>query len=227
MSKNIAIVGATGVVGRKVLEVLEERGLTENTYFLFASKKSAGKKLKIGNKKLVVRELNDDIFDLNLDYALFCTSEKISEEFVKPLAKSGTVVIDFSSLFRKKYPLVVPEINAKDIRGNIICNPNCSTIAGVMALYSIHEKFGLKRVIYSTYQAVSGAGKDALEDFYQKRSKRLKSFAFPIFNNLIPYIGEIKENGYSKEENKMIYETKKILGDKCQWYVFFAVFLRF
>ena len=210
----IGIVGATGVVGRTALKVLKERNLVNYTYFLYASKRSEGKKLKIGKRKVVVKELTDSIFDDKLDFALFCTNEKVSKIYVKPLSKHGTIVIDFSSLYRKKYPLIVPEINADAIKGRIICNPNCSTIAGVMALYKIHKKFGLKRVVYSTYQAVSGAGKEALDDLSKRRKKKLKCFKFPIFNNLIPYIGEISKNGYSKEENKMIYETKKILRDK-------------
>ena len=214
MKYKIAVVGATGVVGRTVLEELKERNLIENDIVLYASKKSQGRKIKIGKRTFVVKMLSCQIVRENFDFALFCTNEKVSQEYVKPLARTGTIVVDFSSLYRKKYPLIVPEINADKIRGKILCNPNCSTIGGVMALYKIKQKFGLRRVIYSTYQAVSGAGKNALDDLKQKNSKKLKSFAYPIRNNLIPYIGNIAKNYYSKEENKMIYETKKILGDK-------------
>ena len=210
----IAIVGATGVVGRKTLKVIEERGLDNHEFVLYASQKSAGSKIKIGRKWHRVKLLNNSIFSENLDYALFCTRENISKAYIKKLAKNGTRVVDFSSCFRKRYPLIVPEINKEKLKGDIICNPNCSTIAGVMALYEIHKRFGLERIVYSTYQAVSGAGKDALDDLKNEKGEKLKNFKYPIFNNLIPYIGEISKNGYSKEENKMIYETKKILDDK-------------
>ena len=213
MIYKVAIVGVTGVVGRKVLKVLEERNLTEHDFVFYASKRSAGRKIVFDGKKVKIKELNRNIFDEEFDYALFCTKEDISKNYVKVLADAGTKVIDFSSFYRKKYPLIVPEINADDAKGNLICNPNCSTIGAVMALYEIHKKFGLKRIVVSTYQAVSGAGKSALDDLYKRREKGLKSFAFPIFNNLICYIGDIAKNGYSKEENKMIYETKKILRD--------------
>lgn len=213
MKNKIAIIGASGVVGRTLLKVLEERNLLENDFYLYASKHSAGKKLKLGKKKIRVDELDQKIFAQKFDFAVFCTGEEVSKKYVKSFAEKGTTVIDFSSFYRKKYPLIVPEINSDKIKGNIICNPNCSTIAGVMALYEIHKKYGLKRVIYSTYQAVSGAGKKALDDLKRNRNCKLKSFAFPIKNNLIPYIGELKANLYTKEENKMIFETKKILGD--------------
>ena len=211
----IAIIGATGVVGRTALKVIQERKLCEHEYLFYASQKSANKKIFFNGKRIKVRELTNAIFEENLDFALFCTRENISKGYVKDLAKLGVRVIDFSSLYRKRYPLIVPEINSNKIHGNILCNPNCSTIAGVMALYNIHKKFGLDRIVYSTYQAVSGAGKKALDDLKSKARNNLKAFAYPIYNNLIPYIGEIYSNGYSKEENKMIYETKKILGDKC------------
>jgi len=207
----IAIVGATGVVGRTLLKVLRERKLTRFDYTLLASKKSAGMIVKFGGRRLEVRQLTDNIFLQKFDFAFFCTSEKVSKIYVKRLAECGTIVIDFSSAYRKRFPLIVPEINAHEARGNIICNPNCSTIAGVMALYKIHEKFHIQRIIYSTYQAVSGAGKAALDDL--KHKNKTTFFPFSINNNLIPYIGEIAHDGYSKEERKMIFETKKILGD--------------
>jgi len=213
MKYKIAIVGATGVVGRTALKVMAERKLLKHDIILYASSKSAGTKIKIGEKIFTVKLLNEEIFKEKIDYALFCTKEEISKKYVKELAQKGTRVVDFSSLYRKRYPLVVPEINAKDIKGNIICNPNCSTIGALMAVYEIHKKYKIQRIIYSTYQAVSGAGKDALDDL-QKPGKKLKSFAFPIKNNIIPYIGNLDKDGYSKEENKMIYETRKILHDK-------------
>ncbi|MBO5884364.1 MAG: aspartate-semialdehyde dehydrogenase [Clostridia bacterium] len=215
MEYNIAICGATGLVGRTVINELALQGLTNHNYKLFASKKSKGKKLKIGDKKYSVIELTkNSLFGERFDFALFCTGEDVSKIYIKKLAKQGTVVIDFSSLFRKTNPLIVPEINSKDIKGNIICNPNCSTIAGTMSLYNIHKKFGLQRIVYSTYQALSGAGQKAIKDLKVKNPKRLKKLDFVINNNLLPVIGDIKPNEYSKEENKMIFETKKILCDK-------------
>lgn len=215
MNYSIAIIGATGLVGRTVIKILNEKQMLGFQYLLFASNKSKGKKIKIGNKKIKVQSIYDsDFLSQKIDYALFCTSEDISKKYVPILAKKGTKVIDFSSYFRHKYPLIVPEINADKIKGNIICNPNCSTIAGLMSLYNIHKKYGLKRIIYSTYQAVSGAGQQALKDIKVKNQTKLKQLDFVINDNLIPYIGEINKLGYSKEENKMIYETNKILNDK-------------
>lgn len=212
MKYKIAIIGATGIVGRTLLKILQEKGLLDHKYSLYASSKSAGKLIVLGKKHIKIKLLDDNILKENFDFAIFCTREEVSKKYVKRLAKSGTKVIDFSSSYRKNFPLIVPEINANKIKGNVICNPNCSTIAGVMALYEVHKKFGLKRIIYSTYQAVSGAGKNALDDL--KSGVPLKCFAYPIKNNLIPYIGTLGKNLYSKEENKMIYETKKILDDK-------------
>ena len=214
MKHNILIVGATGVVGRTVIKILNEKKLKNCKFFLFASKKSKGKKFNICGQICVVNELNFDALKIHYNYALFCTNEQISKTYIKDLTKNKTVVIDFSALYRKKCPLIVPEINADKIQNKkIICNPNCSTIASVMSLYKVHEMFGLKRVIYSTYQAVSGAGQKALEDMKTTKQEKLKKLNYVIKNNLIPCIGEITESLYSKEENKMIYETKKILND--------------
>ncbi len=211
----IAIVGATGLVGRTVIKILNENQMFSYNYLLFASEKSKGKKLKIGDKKIMVKTLSScNFLSKKIDYALFCTDENISKKYIPLFTKNGTKVIDFSSYYRHKYPLIIPEINSNKIKGKIICNPNCSTIAGLMSLYKIHQMYGLKRIVYSTYQAVSGAGQKALDDMKTTNNKKLKKLDFVIKDNLIPYIGEIFSNGYSKEENKMIYETKKILGDK-------------
>ena len=212
MKYKIAIVGATGVVGSRVLKILLQKKLHNHKYFLYAEE--VGKSIKFGKQNLIIKQLDDKIFEQNFDFAIFCTSDDVSKKYVKQLAKYGTKVVDFSALYRKHCPLVVPEINSDMAVGNILCNPNCSTIAGVMALYEIHKKFGLKRVVYSTYQAVSGAGKLALCDLKTNNKNKLKKFDFVINNNLIPYIGNIDKKGYTTEENKMIYETKKILGDK-------------
>lgn len=214
MVYKIAIIGATGVVGRTVLQIMFERNLLLNDIHIFAERREKGKKIVVEKRKFVVESLDEKTSQQKFDFALFCTREDVSKRYVKLFAQNGTQVVDFSSQYRKKFPLIVPEINPDKIRGNIICNPNCSTIAAVMALYNIHKKYGIERIVYSTYQAVSGAGKDALEDLYKKRQQNLKGLPQPIFNNLICFIGKISKDGYSKEERKMIYETRKILGDK-------------
>lgn len=215
MGYNIAVIGATGLVGRKTLTVLYNHGLSEkHNLFLFSSPKSAGKKIKIGNKKLVVEELNkQNLTKQKLDFALFCVRENISKIYVKFLANKGIKVIDFSSAFRKQFPLIVPEINFEKIMdSNTICNPNCSTAISAVALNKISTKFGLKEIVFSTYQAVSGAGQFALKDFNKTNARKLKKLDYPISNNTIPYIGQIDKQGYCQEENKMIFETQKILN---------------
>lgn len=213
MKYNIAIIGSTGLVGRNTLQILVEQGLVEHNYYLFASARSVGKTQKIGKTKHVVQLLNkEDLLNRHFDFALFCTRENISKTYVKLLAKKGTKVIDFSSAFRKNYPLIVPEINFDDIgNSNIICNPNCSTIQSVVALNNISKKFGLTDIVFSTYQAVSGAGKNAIDDLTQSNPRKLKKLDYPIVNNAIPYIGDIDKFGYCVEENKMMFETAKIL----------------
>lgn len=213
MRYNIAIVGSTGIVGRKTLQILAEQKLEDNNYFLFASSRSVGKKQKIGKNKYIVHLLSkENLTKQHFDFALFCTRENISKAYVKMLAKKGTKVIDFSSAFRKEFPLIVPEINFDDIGGsNIICNPNCSTAQSVMALNNINKKFGLTDIVFSTYQAVSGAGKNAIDDLTQTNPRKLKKLDYPIVNNVIPYIGSIDKFGYCVEENKMMFETAKIL----------------
>lgn len=212
MKYKIAIIGATGVVGSRVLKLLVEKKLDCHSYTFYATE--VGKSVRFGNRYVKIKQLDEKIFEQNYHFAIFCTGDEVSKNYVLKMSKNGTKVIDFSALYRKDYPLIVPEINSQMAYGNLICNPNCSTIAGVMALYNIHKKYGLKRVVYSTYQAVSGAGKLALEDLKTKDSKKLKKFQFVINNNLIPYIGELDKKGYTTEENKMVFETKKILGDK-------------
>ena len=211
---NIGVIGATGVVGRTTLKLLEEKGLCQNNLFFFASEKNNGTILSCGEKEYVVKTLNEcNLKKSKLDYALFCVGDSVSSRFVPMLVKEGVKVIDFSSFYRKEFPLIVPQINMEKAKGNLICNPNCSTIAGVMALYRVHQMWGLKRIVYSTYQAVSGAGKLALEDLENQGGVPLKKFDFPIRNNIIPYIGKIFEDRYCQEEKKLIFETKKILDD--------------
>lgn len=216
---NCAIVGATGIVGRTFLKVLEEKNLNIDSYTLFASEKSAGKKINFLDKELTIKKLDEDSFlNEHFDFALFSAGTDVSKKYAPIVAKTGCIVIDNSSYFRmnKDIPLVVPEVNAKDIfsNSNIISNPNCSTIQAVIALNPIHKKYGIKRIVYSTYQAVSGAGQKGIEDLINDRNNSdVEKFPYSIKNNCIPQIDVFLENDYSKEEVKMIEETKKILHD--------------
>lgn len=209
-----AIVGATGLVGSTFLKVLEEKNLKIDKYVLLASQKSKGKIVKFLGKDYVIEELTKNSFDNNrFNYALFSAGGDVSKKFSPIAAKNGCIVIDNSSAFRMKkdVPLVVPEVNIKKAFENngIIANPNCSTIQAVIILNALKE-FGIKRVIYNTYQAVSGAGQKGIVDLTENTSKK---FPYKIVNNCLPHIDVFLENGYTKEEVKMIEETKKILDD--------------
>ena len=216
---NVAVVGATGLVGSKFLEVLTERKLPVDTYYLYASAKSAGKEIDFMGKKHTVIELKEEnIVDKKIDIALFSAGGETSKQFAPIFAKHGTLVIDNSNAWRrdKNVPLVVPECNSEDIRWhkNIIANPNCSTIQAVVALKPLHDAFKIKRIVYSTYQAVSGAGVKGFNDLKNGiNGEAPQKFPYPIFGNCIPHIDVFLENGYTREEDKMIFETKKILGD--------------
>ena len=216
---NIAVVGATGMVGRKFLQVLEERQLPAKEYFLFASARSAGKKMKFMGKEYTVMELTETCFAENkIDIALFSAGGGTSKRFAPCAAKAGTLVIDNSSAWRMDddVPLVVPEVKPEDIAWNkgIIANPNCSTIQAVVALKPLHDKYGIKRIIYSTYQAVSGAGLAGWKDLENGiKGEAPQKFPYQIFNNCLPHIDVFEDNGYTKEEMKMVNETHKILGD--------------
>ena len=208
-----AIVGATGVVGRTFLKVLEERNLNIDEYVLLASSKSKGKKIKFMNKEYEIEELTDKSFDnKRFDYALFSAGGQISKKFSPTAAKNGCTVIDNSSAFRMKddVPLVVPEVNIERAYENngIIANPNCSTIQAVIPLNILNKYYKIKRIVYSTYQAVSGAGLSGIEDL---KNNTKNKFKYSIRNNCIPQIDVFLENGYTKEEEKMINETRKIL----------------
>lgn len=214
----IAVVGATGMVGRTFLKVLEEYKLPAESYTLFSSAKSAGSKLNFMGEEHTVRELTETSFDEGFDIALFSAGGSTSEKFAPIAAKKGCLVIDNSSAWRMdpEVPLVVPEVNPEDIKKHkgIIANPNCSTIQAMVALRPLQKAYGLKRVIYSTYQAVSGAGRggwDDLENGYKGEAP--KKFTYPIAGNCIPHIDVFLDNGYTKEEMKMVNETRKILGD--------------
>lgn len=212
---NVAIVGATGNVGRKFLEILEERNFPVKELYLFASKRSAGKTLKFKGEDVLVEELCEgNIENKKIDFALFSAGGSVSLEFAPIFAKHGAVVIDNSSAWRmdKEVPLVVPEVNPEDVKWHkgIIANPNCSTIQAMVALKPLYDKYGIKRIVYSTYQAVSGAGIQGILDLQEGTTKK---FPYPILGNVIPHIDVFLDNGYTKEEIKMIEETKKILHD--------------
>lgn len=214
---NVAIVGATGNVGRKFLEILEERNFPIKTLYLFASKRSAGSKLKFKENEIVVEEtLEKNIKNKKIDFALFSAGGDISLKFSPIFASYGAIVIDNSSAFRmdKNVPLVVPEVNPEDItwHNGIIANPNCSTIQAMIPLKVLLENYGIKRIVYSTYQAVSGAGMQGIADLeYGIKGLAPKKFPYPIAGNCLPHIDVFLDNGYTKEEIKMIEETKKIL----------------
>jgi len=220
---NIAIAGATGAVGRKMLEILEERDFPISTLKLLASSRSAGKVLSFKGEEIAIEELRESSF-VNMDIALFSAGAGTSLQFAPLAVKSNCIVIDNSSAYRMEndIPLVVPEVNPSSIGKNptIIANPNCSTIQMVIVLKPIHEKFKLKRVVVSTYQSVSGSGQKAIDELKNQTSallsdKEIKTNVYPhqIAFNCLPHIDKFLENGYTKEEMKMVNETKKILGD--------------
>lgn len=216
---NVAIVGATGMVGNKFLEVIEERNLPVGECYLFASQKSVGKTVKFFGKELQVVELNRDnvlALDGKVDYALFSAGGAVSRDYAPLFTQIGATVVDNSSYWRmfKDVPLVVPEVNPDDAfkHHGIIANPNCSTIQAVVALKPLYDKYGIKRVVYSTYQAVSGAGVYGVEDL-ETQTDEPKKFAHKIAYNVLPHIDVFEKDGYTKEEHKMIDETRKILHD--------------
>lgn len=212
----LAVVGATGLVGRKVLEILEGINLPIKKYAFFCSSKSAGTKIVFKGKEYVAEELTDTSFDEGFDYAIFSAGGETSKHFAPIAASKGCIVVDNSSAFRmaEDVPLVVPEVNMEDAYKNsgIIANPNCSTIQAVVPLKVLDDNYKIKRIVYSTYQAVSGAGKSGVDDFYNTlKGLENKKFPHPIYNNCIPHIDSFLDNGYTKEEMKMINETRKIL----------------
>ncbi len=213
----LALVGATGLVGRTARTVLEEKNLPISEYVFFSSSKSAGTKLTFMGKEYTVRELKEDSFDEGFDFAIFSAGGETSKKYSPIASSKGCIVVDNSSAFRmdKDVPLVVPEVNPDDIKWNkgIISNPNCSTIQAVVPLKPLDDKYNIKRIIYSTYQAVSGAGKGGVDDLENGlKGMPPKKFPHPIVNNCLPHIDVFEENGYTKEETKMINETRKILG---------------
>lgn len=213
---NLAVVGATGMVGRTFLKVLEERQLPIENFYVMASSRSAGSTLTFNGKDYIVEELNEHSFDKPIDIALFSAGGSTSAKYAPIAAEHGCIVIDNSSQWRMdpNVPLIVPEVNPEDIswHKNIIANPNCSTIQAMVALKPLDDKFKIKRVVYSTYQAVSGAGVAGWKDLEDGlKGEAPKKFPHPIANNCLPHIDVFLENGYTKEEEKMINETRKIL----------------
>ena len=224
---NLAVVGATGNVGREIIQILEQRNFPLNSIFFIASERSKGQKIEFNNKEIQVESLSE--FDFSkTQIALFSPGSKISEIYVPKAAEAGNIVIDNTSFFRMKedVPLIVPEVNGHLLENflnskkkhNIISNPNCSTIQMVVALKPIHDAAIINRIIVSTYQSVSGAGKDGMDELFNqtkniysnqnfKKDKFTKQIAF----NVIPHIDSFTDNGNTKEEEKMINETKKIL----------------
>lgn len=214
---NIAIIGSTGNVGRKFLEILEERNFPIKNLYLFASKRSAGSYLKFNSKEYIVEETcEDNIKNKKIDIALFSAGGDISLKFAPIFSSYGAVVIDNSSAWRmnKDVPLVVPEVNPEDLKNHngIIANPNCSTIQAMVPLKALLDSYGIKRIVYSTYQAVSGAGMQGIKDLEDGlKGVEPKKFPYQIAGNCLPHIDVFLENGYTKEEMKMIEETRKIL----------------
>jgi len=222
MSQHVAIAGATGAVGTEFLKLLEARDFPMKSLRLLASSRSAGSKLKFRGENLEVEELTPKSFK-GIDIAFFSAGGSRSKEFAPHAVDSGAVVIDNSSAFRmdEKVPLVVPEINPKQAfeHQGLIANPNCSTIQMVVALNPIHRAANIQRVVVSTYQAVSGAGASAMEELKQQlrawaNDEPMKQEVFPtqIAFNLFPHIDVFQDNGYTKEEMKMVHETRKIMN---------------
>ena len=214
---NLAIVGATGMVGRTFLKVLEERKFPINNLYLFSSEKSAGTELTFRGKEYKVEALTEESFDRDIDIALFSAGGDVSKKFAPIARDHGVIVVDNSSAWRMEndVPLVVPEVNPKDVDWNngIIANPNCSTIQSVVPLTKLHEALKIKRIVYSTYQAVSGSGVGGIKDLENGiNGGENKKYPHQIAYNCLPHIDEFLDNGYTKEEMKMINETRKILG---------------
>ena len=213
----IAIIGATGMVGRTFLKVLEQENIKMDELYLYASKKSAGNVIEFQDSLIEVLELSEEnIRDKNIDYALFSAGGNVSLEYANVFTKYGATVIDNSSAWRmnEEVPLVVPEVNMDHINDEkLIANPNCSTIQSVLPLKVLDTHYGLNSVNYTTFQAVSGSGVKGIEDL-KRTSEGLApvNYPYPIYNNVLPHIDGFLENGYTKEEIKMIMETRKILN---------------
>jgi len=213
---NCAIVGATGMVGRNFVRILEERGFPVGRLILLASAKSVGNAIPFCSEDVFVEELTPEAFNRDLDFALFAVDGHLSRQYAPIAVSAGCVVVDNSSAWRmdEDVPLVVPEVNGEDIAKNkgIIANPNCCAAPAVIALKPLQEKYGLERVVISTYQSVSGAGNEGISDLEAGISGKPPShFPHPIANNIIPHIDRFHEDGYTGEEVKIIQEIRKML----------------
>jgi len=220
----VAVVGATGAVGNEMIATLEQRGFPVEKLRLFASERSEGVRLEFQGNEIQVKALNDESSFKGIDIALFSAGAERSKIWAPIAAKSGCVVIDNSSQWRMdpEVPLVVPEVNSHDLKWHkgIIANPNCSTIQMVVVLKPIHDAVRIKRIVVTTFQAVSGTGKKAMDELLQQTTdilnfKEVKCNVYPhqIAFNVLPHIDKFLENGYTKEEMKMVNETRKIMGD--------------
>ena len=220
---NVAVVGATGLVGREMLKTLSQRNFPINQLKLIASERSEGKKIQFEDRELNVESVKDDTFE-GIDIALFSAGSGVSKEVAPQVKKAGGIVVDNSNAFRMDpdAPLVVPEVNGEDLKEHqqIIANPNCSTIQMVMLLKPLAEKYGLKRLVINTYQAVSGAGKKAVDElmeqtksYLNKEEIKKEQFNNQIAFNAIPQIDVFLDNDYTKEQMKMVNECHKILHD--------------
>jgi aspartate-semialdehyde dehydrogenase len=222
---NVAVVGATGVVGEAMLSILTERDFPTGQVYALASRRSAGSRVSFKDRHLVVGEL--DTFDFSKAHiGLFSAGASVSDDYAPRAADAGCVVIDNTSRFRYEddIPLVVPEVNASTISGyrqrGIIANPNCSTIQMVVALKPLYDAVGIERINVATYQAVSGTGKEAIEELARQTAQLLNAkpverevYPKQIAFNVLPHIDQLQDNGYTKEEMKMVWETRKIMGD--------------
>lgn len=216
---NLAVVGATGMVGRTFLKVLQERQFPIDNLYLFSSAKSAGSTLSFNGKDYVVEELTEEVFNRDIQIALFSAGGETSAKFAPIAASKGVIVVDNSSQWRMDHevPLVVPEVNPEDVKNHkgIIANPNCSTIQAVVPLKPLNDKYKIKRIVYSTYQAVSGSGVKGIQDLENGiNGDSNRFYPHPIAFNCLPHIDVFTENGYTKEELKMINETLKIFNNQ-------------
>lgn len=212
----LAVVGATGVVGTKMLEMIEQYEIPFDDLVLFSSKRSSGKEVEFKGQTYIVEELTEDKTKDGFDYVVMSAGGRASEKFAPLFEDNGAIIIDNSSFWRMKddIDLIVPEINQPSLNRKIIANPNCSTIQSVIALQPLYDNFGIKRVHYATYQSVSGSGAGGIRDLEEgAKGEAPTTYPKPIYNNVIPQIDVFLEDGYTKEEVKMIDETKKILGN--------------
>lgn len=212
----LAVVGATGLVGTKILETIDRKNIPFDELVLFSSRRSAGQKVDFQGQTYTVQELTEQATEDHFDYVLMSAGGGTSAQFAPLFETNGATVIDNSSQWRmtEDVDLIVPEVNAPTFKRGIIANPNCSTIQSVVPLKPLQEQFGLKRVAYTTYQAVSGSGMKGKQDL-ENGAKGLSPEAYPhpIYNNVLPHIDVFLEDGYTKEEQKMIDETRKILTE--------------